>query len=146
MQIISPRSSRWKPERFRHHPTLDFLPPPPSLFPQTLSSTSLQEVARCGVILSLCGWLGVRAACSATQSCLTFCDPMDCSPSHLLHSRHFPSKNTGEGCHFLLQGIFLTQGSNLGLLRYPAVQADSLPLSHWGSWGVRKEGKGQPGA
>ena len=23
-------------------------------------------------------------------------------------------KNTGVGCHFLLQGIFLTQGSNLG--------------------------------
>ena len=28
----------------------------------------------------------------------------------------FPGKNTGVGCHFLLQGIFLTQGSNLGLL------------------------------
>ena len=29
----------------------------------------------------------------------------------------FPSKNTGVGCHFLLQGIFLTQGSNPRLLR-----------------------------
>ena len=28
----------------------------------------------------------------------------------------FPGKNTGLGCHFLLQGIFPTQGSNLGLL------------------------------
>ena len=27
-----------------------------------------------------------------------------------------PGKNAGVGCHFLLQGIFLTQGSNLGLL------------------------------
>src|SRR5574340_769900 len=27
-----------------------------------------------------------------------------------------PGKNTGVGCHFLLQGTFLTQGSNLGLL------------------------------
>ena len=27
----------------------------------------------------------------------------------------FPGKNTGVGCHFLLQGIFLTQGLNLGL-------------------------------
>ena len=27
-----------------------------------------------------------------------------------------PGKNTGVGCHFLLQEIFLTQGSNLGLL------------------------------
>ena len=33
-------------------------------------------------------------------------------------------KNTGVGCHSLLQGIFLTQGSNLGLL---ALQANSLP-------------------
>ena len=28
----------------------------------------------------------------------------------------FYSKNTGVGCHFLLQGIFLTQGSNPDLL------------------------------
>ncbi|CAI9163752.1 unnamed protein product [Rangifer tarandus platyrhynchus] len=35
-------------------------------------------------------------------------------------------------CHFLLQGIFLTQGSN-SLLGSPAWQADSLPLSHLGS-------------
>ena len=28
-----------------------------------------------------------------------------------------PGKNTGVGCHFLLEGIFLTQGSNPGLLR-----------------------------
>ena len=27
-----------------------------------------------------------------------------------------PGKNTGVGCHFLLQAIFLNQGSNLGLL------------------------------
>ena len=29
---------------------------------------------------------------------------------------NFPGKNTGVGCHFLLQGIFLTQGSNLSLV------------------------------
>ena len=39
----------------------------------------------------------------------------------------FPDKNTGMGCHLLLQGIFLTQGSNLHLLHW---QAGSLPLSH----------------
>ena len=38
--------------------------------------------------------------------------------------------NTRVGCHFLLQGIFPTQGSNLCLLHW---QADSLPLSHQGS-------------
>ena len=31
-------------------------------------------------------------------------------------STEFPSKNAAAGCHFLLQGIFLTQGLNLGLL------------------------------
>ena len=39
----------------------------------------------------------------------------------------FPSKNTEEGCHFFLQGIFPTQGWK------SALQADSLPMSHWGS-------------
>ena len=38
-------------------------------------------------------------------------------PIRLLCPWGFPGKkNTGVGCHFLLQGIFLTQGSNLGLL------------------------------
>ena len=45
----------------------------------------------------------------------------------------FPSKNTGVGCHFLLQGIFPTQGSNLYLLDW---QADSLPLSHLRSFHI----------
>ena len=49
-------------------------------------------------------------------SCLTLCDPMNCSlPGFSVHGDS-PGKNTGVGCHALLQGIFLTQGSNLGLL------------------------------
>ena len=32
-------------------------------------------------------------------------------PTSLLCSWNFPGKNTGVGCHFLLQGIFPTQGS-----------------------------------
>ena len=43
------------------------------------------------------------------------CDPMDYRPPVPL-SMGFPAKNSGVGCHFLLQGIFLTQGSNLGLV------------------------------
>ena len=39
----------------------------------------------------------------------------------------FPGKNTGVNCHFLLQGIFPTQGSNLHR------QANSLPLNPQGS-------------
>ena len=51
-------------------------------------------------------------------------------PSRLLCPWDFPGKNTGMSCHFLLQRIFPTQGSNLCLLHW---QADSLPLSHPGS-------------
>ena len=36
----------------------------------------------------------------------------------LLHPWDFPGKSTGVGCHFLLQRIFLTQGSNPGLPHY----------------------------
>ena len=39
----------------------------------------------------------------------------------------------GVGCHFLLQGIFLTQGLNPYLLHLQHWQVDSLPLSHLGS-------------
>ena len=40
---------------------------------------------------------------------------MDCSPPRLLCPWDSPGKNTGVGCHALLQGIFSAQGSNLGL-------------------------------
>ena len=50
------------------------------------------------------------------QSCLTLCDPLDCSPPGSSVHGIFLGKNTGVGCHFLLQGIFLTHRSNLCLL------------------------------
>ena len=56
------------------------------------------------------------AVCLVAQSCLTLCDPMDCSPPGSSVHEASPSKNTGLGCHALLQGIFLTQRSNPGLL------------------------------
>ena len=51
-------------------------------------------------------------------------------PIRLLCPWHFPGENTGVGCHFFLQRIFQTQGSNLRLLHLLHWQADSLPLSH----------------
>ena len=61
-----------------------------------------------------------------TQSCQTSCNPR-LQPSRLLRPWDFPGKNTGVGCHFLLQGIFPTQGLNPGIEpRPPAWQADSL--------------------
>ena len=48
----------------------------------------------------------------------------------------------GVGCHFLLQGIFPTQESNLCLLRLLHWQADSLPPSHLGiPKGIHTHGK-----
>ena len=40
------------------------------------------------------------------QSCPALCDPVDCSLIRFLCPRDSPGKNTGVGCHALLQGIF----------------------------------------
>ena len=59
----------------------------------------------------------------------------------------FPGKDTGVGCHLLLQGIFLTQGSNPGLLHcrqilyllsYKGILEKSVPN---GAWNLNCEGK-----
>ena len=42
--------------------------------------------------------------------------PRGLQPTRLLRPWDFPGKSTGVGCHFFLQRIFPTQGSNLGLL------------------------------
>ena len=61
-------------------------------------------------------------------SCPTLCNPVDCSlPGSSVHGNS-PDKNTGVGCHALLQGIFPTQGSNPHLVCLLPWQAGSLPL------------------
>ena len=65
-----------------------------------------------------------------TQSYLILCDPEDCSlPGSSVHGDS-PAKNTGVGCHGLLQGIFLTKGWNPGL---PHCRRILYHLSHQGS-------------
>ena len=61
------------------------------------------------------------------QSCPTLCNPVE--PSRHLHPWNSPGKNTGVGCHLLLQEIFLTQGLNLGLLH---CRQTLYHRSHWG--------------
>ena len=51
-------------------------------------------------------------------------------PAMLLCLWAFPGKNTGVGYHFLLEGIFSTQGSDPSLLHLLQWQVDSLPLHH----------------
>ena len=61
-------------------------------------------------------------------SCLTLCNPMDCSPPGSSVHGDSPGKKTGVGCHALLQGIFPTQGLNLHLLCVLHWQVGLLPL------------------
>ena len=54
----------------------------------------------------------MKVKVSVTQLYPTLCDSVDCS----LSPWDSPGKTAGAGCHALLQGIFPTQGSHLGLL------------------------------
>ena len=55
--------------------------------------------------------------------------PYGLQPTRLLCPRNSPGKNTGVGCHALLQGIFPTQGLNPGLVCLLCWEAGSLPLA-----------------
>ena len=72
-------------------------------FPKTFSHLRLK--------ISFQIW-NVCESCSVVSASLR---PHGLWPARLLCPWDFPGKNTGVGCHFLLQGIFLTQGSNPGL-------------------------------
>ena len=62
--------------------------------------------------------------CLVTQWCLTLCDPMDCClPGSSVHGDS-PGRDTGVGCHAILQGIFPTQVSSL--LSEPPGKVSSL--------------------
>ena len=63
------------------------------------------------------------------QSCPTLCDPMDCSPPGSSIHGVLQAKNTGVGCHVLLQGTFPNRGIEP---RSPALQVDSLPAEPQG--------------
>ena len=63
--------------------------------------------------------LAITCVCVCVCVCVLSCVWLVTSgalPARLLCPRDSPGKNTGLGCHFLLQGIFPTQGSNLRLL------------------------------
>ena len=97
------------------------------LFAKTLTySLTSPAAAASTVCVCVC-------ACARACSCLVKSDssrPHGLQPDRLLCPRDSPGKNTGVGCHFLLQGVFLTHGLNLCPLHW---QAGSLPLSQRGS-------------
>ena len=59
---------------------------------------------------------GVCVVCVSLSVVSDSLRPHGLKPTRLLCAWDFPDKDTGVGCHFLLQGIFLIQGSNPGLL------------------------------
>ena len=76
-----------------------------------------------------------------TQSRLTLLLSHGLKPARFLGQWNSPGKNTGVGSHSLLQGMFLTQGSNPGL---PHCRQILYPLSHQGSphrWDMAKKWK-----
>ena len=62
--------------------------------------------------------------------------PHGLQPTRLLCPGDFPGKDTGVGCHFLLQGIFPTHGLNLGL---PDCRQILYWLSYQGSCSICRE-------
>ena len=72
----------------------------------------------------------VTCCCLAAKLCLTLLWPHGLYPARLLCPWDFPGKNIGVGCHFLLQGIFPTQGSN------PCLLHRRWALYHWATWGA----------
>ena len=71
--------------------------------------------------------------CSVTQSCLTLCHLRDCSSLGSSIHWDFSGKNIGMSCHFPLQGIFSTQGSNSCLLRLLHWQAENKNFEPYNS-------------
>ena len=61
----------------------------------------------------------IKDGCLVAQLCPTLW-PHGLHPARLLWPWDFPGKKTGLRCHFLLQGIFLTQRWNLRLLHWQA--------------------------
>ena len=69
----------------------------------------------------------VKSEREVAQSCLTLCDPIDGSPP----GWDSPSKNTGVGCHFLLQHVKVKSEREVAQL-YPTV-SDPMDCSPLGS-------------
>ena len=78
-------------------------------------------------------WTWLHQDCAVflvVQLCPTLCNPMDYNlPGSSVHGDS-PGKNTGVGCHALLQGIFSTQELNSGL---PHCRRILYQLSYQGS-------------
>ena len=77
------------------------------------------------------GRVAAAAAAKVLQSCPTLCDPIDSSPLGSPRPWNSPGKNTGVGCHFLLQCMKVKMKSlnHVGLLATPWTAPYQVPPS-----------------
>ena len=77
--------------------------------------------------------MNVRCACLVTIVMSNSLQPYGLQPARLPYPWNSPGKNTGVGCHVLLQGIFLARGSRpRRLLTPPALVCEFFTTS--ASW------------
>ena len=105
-------------------------PPPEDLPDPGIEPVSLMSSALGGGFFTTSTAWERKGESEVAQLCLTLCDPMNCSPLGSSAHGDSPGKKTGVGCHFLLWGIFPTQGLNPGL---PNCRQMLYLLSHQGS-------------
>ena len=106
------------------------LPPTPPLQGKQRSWGKTGRAERGGFLLQpRRQWESESVHCSVLSDCLR---PHGLWPSRLRCPWDSPGKNTGVGCHFLLQGLFPTQVSNPSL---PHCRQTLYCLSHQGSPG-----------
>ena len=108
----------YKPLAFRDHPANHSLP-------DGLAAERLINTA-------------AAAAAKSLQSCPTLCDPIDGKPTRLPRPWDSPGKNTGVGCHFLLQPMKVKSQSEVAQLC--PTRSDLMDCSH-GSPVVRGKSK-----
>ena len=121
---------------------LEWVPwrPPGDLPDPGIEPTSLKSPALAGRFFTTSTTQETPIAYVCVCVCLSVCVghwvvsdslwPHELEPTRLLSPWKYPSKNTGRGCHFILQGIFPTQRSNSGLLDCKEIL---YRLSHQGS-------------
>ena len=75
-------------------------------------------LSRFSILFLFCfSWWSIPLTCLLSHSVVSNSATPWTMAHQTLYLWNFPGKNTEVGCHFLLQGIFLTQGSNPSLLR-----------------------------
>ena len=93
-----------------------------------LNCVALEDCSECDRVLNLHLPLRKWMCAKLLQSCPILCGPMDCSPPGS-SVWDFLSKNTGVGCHVLLQRIFPTQELNIHLFTSPALAGGFFTVS-----------------